>query len=58
MTDDCNRILLGALTLLLGLGAAPAMAECRHNGEAVEEGTRVGGFLCEDGEWVEPEPED
>lgn len=42
-----------ALALALGLIAGPATAECLHNGEAVAEGTRVGGLVCEAGEWVE-----
>lgn len=41
------------LALAAGLGATPALADCFHNGEQVPEGTRVGDFVCRDGQWVE-----
>lgn len=41
------------LLLLALLAGGAARAECRHNGKTVEEGTRVGGLVCDEGRWVE-----
>ena len=34
------------------LGAAPARADCYHNGQPVAEGTQIGGLVCQNGQWV------
>jgi hypothetical protein len=33
--------------------AGGAYADCIHNGETVPEGTRIGGYVCVNGEWVD-----
>jgi hypothetical protein len=45
-------VLFLTLAALLGF-AAPARADCMHNGQIVPEGTRIGGFVCKDGRWVD-----
>jgi hypothetical protein len=47
-----TRPLLPLLALLALLVAGPAAAVCYHNGEEVPEGTRVGGLVCQNGQWV------
>ncbi len=39
-----------AIILLTGL---PALADCVYNGQTYPDGTRVGAFVCKDGQWVE-----
>ncbi len=46
-------MLAAALAALALLAAAPAFADCVHNGVTVPEGTRIGGLVCQDGKWVE-----
>jgi hypothetical protein len=48
------RKLVLFLTLAAVLGSAgPVFADCLHNGQRVDEGTRIGGFVCRGGQWVE-----
>lgn len=39
--------------LFAALGSAPVFADCWHNGQKVPEGTRIGGLVCINGQWVE-----
>ena len=32
--------------------ARPAFADCEHQGRTYPEGTRIGPFVCENGQWV------
>lgn len=50
-----RRPFLFSATLLLitiFVGTGPALADCIYNGQSYPEGTRVGVFVCENGEWV------
>jgi hypothetical protein len=47
-----NLVLILTLAAVLGF-AAPARADCMHNGQTVAEGTRIGGFVCRGGQWVD-----
>lgn len=40
------------MALVALLSGAPAFADCVLNGEAVAEGTRAGGLVCQGGQWV------
>lgn len=45
----------GILAVVIGFVlavAAPAVADCTLYGKDVPEGTRDGGFVCRDGQWV------
>lgn len=39
---------IGAMLALAG----PAVADCTLYGKSVPEGTRDGGFVCQNGQWV------
>ena len=45
----------GVFAALIGVMlaiAGPAVADCDLYGKSVPEGTRDGGFVCQDGQWV------
>jgi hypothetical protein len=44
--------LAGATVVLWLAAAAPALADCLFEGQSYPEGTRIGDFVCENGEWV------
>jgi hypothetical protein len=44
--------MLAVLAALAGEGAA-AQSGCYLNGQLYPEGTRVGGLVCVDGQWVD-----
>jgi hypothetical protein len=48
------RLAVRYALLALFLLAAPmvALAECVHEGQTYPEGTRLGPYICQDGEWV------
>ena len=49
----CPSLMPAALLLVtMLLSAAPALADCIHNGQSYPEGTRVGVLVCENGQWV------
>jgi hypothetical protein len=45
---------LTALLFSLAILAAPlaALADCEHQGQTYPEGTRIGPYVCTNGEWV------
>ncbi len=47
-----NLVLFLTLAAVLGF-AGPVRADCLHNGQLVAEDTRIGGFVCKGGRWVE-----
>lgn len=53
MTRVRTREIAAILAAALIACAGPARAECVHNGEAMDEGARVGDYVCEGGRWVE-----
>jgi hypothetical protein len=46
-----GRLVLAIVVLWLA-AAAPALADCVFEGQSYPEGTRIGDFVCENGEWV------
>lgn len=40
-------------SLVLFWGSLPARADCQYNGQSYQEGDRVGGFVCQGGQWVD-----
>ena len=46
--------LVRCLALALALLAAPlaALADCVHEGQTYPEGTRLGPYVCQNGQWV------
>ncbi len=46
-----GRLVRSSVLLWLAT-AAPALAECVFEGQSYPEGTRIGDFVCENGEWV------
>ncbi len=47
-----RRIFVIVVGVVLSV-AAPAVADCTLNGKPVPEGTRDGGFVCQNGQWVQ-----
>lgn len=46
-----RRVFVVVIGVVLSL-AGPAMADCTLNGRNVPDGTRDGGFVCQNGQWV------
>ncbi len=46
----CPAVLLLALAILVLPGLA--FADCVHEGRTYAEGTRLGPYVCENGQWV------
>lgn len=53
MTTRTRHFLQAAITIATLLGASAAAADCAYNGVWYLEGTRVGAFVCQGGQWLE-----
>ena len=48
------RILITSLVFsAVFMGATAALADCRYNGKLYPEGTAIGPYVCEGGQWVQ-----
>ena len=47
-----KRLRLWTLAGLLALVAGAAAADCVYKGRTFPEGARIGGLVCENGQWV------